>query len=106
MKILRVVLRWCGAHWYALAWIVLAAYCSIYLVFRPSDDGIFMMIIAPIGACAFMIAFFSPVFKEDSDAPAHRPLRTVQRAAAHRAVNRPTVPDRAVRPSSSLRTGT
>jgi hypothetical protein len=95
-KTVRVVFWWCGTHWYATAWIVLAAYLLICGVIRPNDDGLFMMIAAPIGACAFMIAFFSPVFiKEESDANAPRRV-IASRAPVTRAVNRARFPHAAV----------
>jgi len=56
-----------------MAWIVFAVYVLIRGVFRPSDDSLLMMIAAPIGACAFMVAFFSPVFlKTDGIEQAHQ----------------------------------
>lgn len=51
-----------------MAWTIFAAYVLIRTVIRPSDEGLFMMIITPIGASAFMVAFFSPVFTRESDA--------------------------------------
>ena len=96
-KIVRAVFRWCGTHWYATAWIVLAAHLLIRGVIRPSDDGLFMMIVSPIGACAFMIAFFSPVFiEEESDANAPRRVPAASRVPIGRAVNRARFPQAVV----------
>jgi len=75
-KFPRAVLRQCGKHWYATAWIVFAVYVLIRGLFRGSDDSLFMMVAAPIGACAFMVAFFSPVFlKTDAIEGAQRKIQ-------------------------------
>jgi hypothetical protein len=101
-KTVLVVLRWCGAHWYATSWIVLAAYLLICGLFRPSDNELFGMIVAPIGACAFMVAFFSPFFIVESDAAAHRRVPDAPHGPGRLALNRPRLP-RATVPGQTAR---